>query len=479
MGRGVQASYGLNLIITHVIVGLGVGGAELMLKRLIESHRSNLLFQHKIISLTHLGVVGKQLQAGGVDVQVMNMRSPLHFPAILWRLTRLLLQQKPDVIQTWMYHADLLGGLAARMAGIKNVIWGIRTTDASTGGSRATAGIRWLCARLSRWVPHTIVCAAEASRRVHVALGYQADRTVVIPNGFDMARLQATLAQVAALRCECGFASDALVFGTLGRFNAAKDPHNFVRAAGLLASKHTDVNFLMVGRDCDAANVQLMGWINATGCADRFVLLGERSDVPVCLAAMDVFCLSSCTEGFPNVVGEAMAMHKACVVTDVGDAAYLLGKCGVVVPKEDSAALAEGMTQLADLSAAERALLGEQAHARIASEFNMDRTRERFEAVYANVLSGQAPQRLSSRTEKFPNVVGEAMAMRKAYVATNVGNAAYLLGECAVSVPKEDSVALVEGMAQLAGLSAVERTLIGGQAHAHIASEFTKDRTRQ
>lgn len=380
-----------------MIVGLGVGGAELMLKRLIESHRSDPLSQHGVISLTSLGIVGEKLQSEGVDVEVMNMRSPLHFPATLWRMTWLLRQQRPDVVQTWMYHADLLGGLAARMAGIRNVIWGIRTTDVSAGGGRATEGVRWLCARLSRWVPHTIVCAAEASRRVHVALGYCADRMVVVPNGFDLAGLKATPAQVAALRSECGFSSDAVVVGTLGRFNAVKDPHNFVRAAGLLARKQPAARFLIVGRDCDAANAQLMGWIAVTGCADRFVLLGERSDPAVCLAAMDVFCLSSRTEGFPNVVGEAMAMCKACVVTDVGDAAYLLGECGVVVPKEDSAALAEGMAKLVSLSTADRAELGERAHARIESEFTMVRTRERFEAVYASVLAGQAPQQVKKK----------------------------------------------------------------------------------
>lgn len=383
--------------VSHVIVGLGVGGAELMLKRLIESHRFSLLFQHTVITLTSLGVVGKQLQAEGVEVEVMNMRSPLHFPVILWRMTRLMRQQRPDVVQTWMYHADLLGGLAARMAGIKNVIWGIRTTDMSAGGSRATARVRWLCSKLSRWVPHSIVCAAEASRRVHVALGYRANSMVVVPNGFDLARLQATPVQVASLRSECGFASEAMVVGTLGRFNTDKDQLNFVRAAGLLASKHTAVRFLMVGRDCDAANVQLMGRIAATGCADRFVLLGERSDPAVCLAAMDVFCLSSRTEGFPNVVGEAMAMRKACVVTDVGDAAYLVGECGVVVPRGDSAALAEGMAKLLSLSTADRAELGERAHARIESEFTMERTREGFEAVYASVLAGQAPHQVKKK----------------------------------------------------------------------------------
>lgn len=366
-----------------------------MLNRLVESHQGDQSYQHTVISLTGQGKVGLQLQASGFNVHALGMRSALDIPRIFLRLLQMLRLSRPDVVQTWMYHADLLGGLAARMAGIKNVIWGIRTTDVSAGGGRATAGVRWLCARLSHWVPHTIVCAAEASRRVHVALGYRADCMVVVPNGFDLARLHVTPRQVAVLRSECGFASDTVVVGTLGRFNAVKDPKNFVCAAGLLGKKFPQVKFLMVGRDCDAANAQLRGWITATGFASNFVLLGERSDPSVCLAAMDVFCLSSRTEGFPNVVGEAMAMRKACVVTDVGDAAYLLGDCGVVVSKEDSAALADGVAKLLSLSSVDRAELGDRAHARIASEFTMERTRERFEAEYASVLAGQAPQQVN------------------------------------------------------------------------------------
>ena len=391
----IKTGQGNGLKVLHVIGALGVGGAELMLKRLIEAHRADSSIQHTVIALTSFNEVGRQLQAAGVVVEALGMRSIRHAPVALWRLVRRLRQLRPDIVQTWMYHADLIGGLAARIAGVKSVIWGIRNTDLSISSSRATAGVRWLCARLSCWVPHTIVCAAEASRRVHMALGYCADRMVVVPNGFDITRLQATPMQAARLRTECGFASGAVVIGTLGRFNADKDQQNFVRAAGLLASKHPTVHFLMVGRECDAANAELMSWINAAGLTDRFALLGERSDAPVCLAAMDVFCLSSRTEGFPNVVGEAMAMRKSCVVTDVGDAAYLLGDCGVVVRKEDAQGLADGLAQVLSLPATELAALWQRAHERIASEFTMDRTRERFEAVYASVLAGQAQQQFN------------------------------------------------------------------------------------
>lgn len=375
--------------VAHIIVGLDTGGAEHMLRRLVESHLDNQNYQQIVISLTDVGKVGQQLQSNGIDVQALGMRSAMGIPLVMWRLVRLIRTSRPDVVQTWMYHADLLGGLAARMAGRKNIIWGIRTTDVSTGGSRATAWVRWLCARLSAWVPDTIVCAAQASRRAHEALGYSAGRMVVVPNGFDLVRLRATSGEVAALRTECGWAAEAVVVGSLGRFNADKDQHNFVRAAALLAQQFAAARFLMVGRDCDAANSQLMGWIAATGFAHRFVLLGERGDAAVCLAAMDVFCLSSRTEGFPNVVGEAMAMRRPCVVTDVGDAAFLLDDCGVVVPKEDAQALANGLAQVLSLPAAEREALGQRARERIAAEFTMDRTRQRFEAVYTRVLAGE------------------------------------------------------------------------------------------
>jgi glycosyltransferase involved in cell wall biosynthesis len=146
----------------------------------------------------------------------------------------------------------------------------------------------------------------------------------------------------------------------------------------------------MVGRELDASNGQLQNWINETGHPNRFVLLGERSDVPACLAAMDIFCLSSRTEGFPNVVGEAMAMGLPCVVTDVGDAAMLVADTGVVVPKENSTALAAGLSQLLAMSSVERGQLGQRAKERIHREFSMDKARERFESLYVQLIKKES-----------------------------------------------------------------------------------------
>jgi len=370
--------------ILHVITGLAVGGAETALYRLILEFRGSD-YSHTVIVLTPGGGMYARFVEAGIRLIVLDVkRSPIRHFVQLYRLVRTL---RPDIVQTWLYHADFLGGLAARIAGNRNVIWGVRTTDVDGGCARATSVVRQLCASLSRWVPHTIVCVAEAARRSHSLVGYDAARMVVVGNGFDLSVLTSNRSQRKRLRRQCGFDADDIVLGTLGRFNLDKDHANFVAAAGRLAERHERLRFLMVGKNLDADNADLMRWIDATGHAKRFVLLGERADVAACLAAMDIFCLSSRTEAFPNAVGEAMAMGLPCVATDVGDVAVLMADTGVLVPKADPEALAQGVTGLMALEPDDREQMGQRARERIRAMFNMTSVRERFERIYDNVIA--------------------------------------------------------------------------------------------
>ena len=378
--------------VLHIIIGLDIGGAEMMLNRLVESHLDNPAYRHVVVSLTDMGKLGTQLQSKGVEVHSLGMRSAFDIPRLLWRLVHRLRVSRPDIVQTWMYHADLLGGLAARMSGNRHVIWGIRTTDIRAGGSSATVFVRWLCARLSRWVPQVIVCAAEASRQSHIAVGYDATKMVVVPNGYDFFWLKASTDERKSLREKCGINQNDVVVGSLGRFHAVKDQKNFVRTAGLLAQQYPQLRFLMVGRGLDWDNAQLVDWIVSAGFKDRFILLGERKDVPRCLAAMDIFCLHSRTEGFPNVLAEAMAMGLPCVTTDVGDAAMLVEDAGIVVPKDDSVALAQGLVWLLSMALEARNQMGQRAKALINAEFSIEHTHGRFEAVYESVLNDNRGQ---------------------------------------------------------------------------------------
>lgn len=371
--------------VLHVITGLDTGGAETALFRLIDSS-ANRHYRHEVVTLMPGGTMLPTFRQAGIDVTEIDLRkAPL---AGFLRLVRMMRAGRPDIVQTWMYHADLVGGLAARVAGNRNVIWGIRTTGIAHG-PRATAVVRRLCAWLSGRVPHTIVCVADASRKAHVDKGYDSQRMVVVHNGFNLSPAVGTL-QRMMLRAQWGIDETHVVVGNLGRFDPDKDLENFIRAAGLLAPAHPQLRFVMIGHRNDTERKQLEAWVADTGFPQRFTLLRERADALVCLAAMDVFCLSSRNEGFPAVVGEAMAAAVPCVVTDVGDTALLVGDTGVVVPREDTAALAEGLRQMLRLGPDGRRLLGLRASARVHDRFTVRHTLERFEKVYSSVMEGRA-----------------------------------------------------------------------------------------
>jgi glycosyltransferase involved in cell wall biosynthesis len=375
-----------SVLVLHVISNLNIGGAELLLKRLA----SDPLFcaqgiEHQVVSLRDEGVLGPALKAQGVTVRALNAGHVALMPLAFFRLYRQIRRTKPDVVQTWMVHSDLLGGLAARLAGLRSVVWGVRTTDYSVE-SRSTRWVRWICARLSEVVPVRIVCAAQASLLNSQAAGYAADKLMVIPNGFDVAQLSESIGSGQAIRQSLALEPGICVVGCLGRYNPAKDHANFASAAGLLAQRFPKVRFLMVGRGLDAGNPELMQCIDATGYRERFVLLGERADPAACLDAMNVFVLSSCTEGFPNALGEAMVMGLPCVSTDVGDAAFLMGSRHWLVPARDSKALANQLTELLTLPEEERKRLGAQARQRVVELFSMTATSQQFMNLYISLV---------------------------------------------------------------------------------------------
>ena len=370
-------------LILHIISGLNVGGAEMMLHRLITSS-SNGRFNHVVIALSAVGGMWQRFESIGIRVEAVEIKKrPL---SDFLKLIIIIKKYQPDIVQTWLVHANLLGSIAARIAGVNRILWGIRSAEENFSGFSSARLASYCCAILSRWIPRIIVCAAEASRSNCVAMGYNDNRIVVIPNGFDCMYLKPLPCERLEIRKALGFNSAVIVVGFLGRFHPDKDPRNFVLAAEIIAREYPNVVFLMIGRHIEPANEQLKSYLNATGYAHRFVLLGERSDTRICLAAIDIFCLSSLSEGFPNVVGEAMAMGIPCVVTNTGDAAVLVADTGVVVPKSNPVALSNGVKNIINLSIGERQTLGKKARSRIENDFSLALTRQRFEAVYLNLL---------------------------------------------------------------------------------------------
>jgi glycosyltransferase involved in cell wall biosynthesis len=301
-------------------------------------------------------------------------------------LRTVLAGTRPDVVQGWMYH----GNLAALAAPSRTpVVWNIRQSIGQLRREKAaTAAVILAGAMLSRR-PRAIVYNSAVSAREHESLGYRDDRTRLIPNGFDLERFRPESAARARLRASLGIPADALVVGLLGRFHPMKDHANFLAALGRVLPGTPSLHAVLAGRGLVPGNAALMGLLPPGAERARVHLLGEVADVPGLAAGLDVLCLSSGDgEGFPNVVGEAMACEVPCVVTDSGDAAAVVGDTGLVVPRADTAALAAALADMLGRSPEARAELGRAARRRVSERFSIASIAAQYEALYGEVRGG-------------------------------------------------------------------------------------------
>jgi glycosyltransferase involved in cell wall biosynthesis len=373
--------------VAYVITGLDNGGAESMLERLVLSLGPRV--QPLVISLTDLGVVGPRLQAQGVDVRALGMRRG-QFPSLRlwWQLIRMLRQFGADVVHTHMCHSDLVGGLAARVAGVRAVIWNIHLSNLDAKlNSRSTLWTLRACALLSHVVPQRIACVAQRSRDAHVGLGYASDKFVVIPNGFDMSQFQPDAAARLSVRTELGLTAETPLVAVIGRFDVLKNHRGFCEAMAHLVALRPGTHAVLAGARIDANNTELNAWLHQYGVAAVCHLLGPRHDVPRLMAALDVLLLPSLGEAFPNVVGEAMACGVPCVVTDVGDAAVMVADCGRVVASGDMRGLAEAAATLLALGHDERGRLTQQTAASARQRYDLQAVSARFMAEYSAMLA--------------------------------------------------------------------------------------------
>lgn len=377
--------------VVHVITGLEADGAETVLYS-VASRMNRARFESEVISLIEPGPMAARLESAGIRVRSLGMKRGSPNPLHVLRLARWIKESQPNLVQTWMYHADLLGGLAARLAG-KPVVWGIHHSNLDPRlNKRLTIWTARICEVLSPWLPKRIVCCSEASRMAHAEFGYDEDKMEVIPNGFDLRVFQPNPEARTALRQELGLAADTPLIGMAARFHVQKGHRNFVAAAAELHARMHEVHFVLCGAGIDANNGELAAWIQqSSGLNDVCHLLGRRKDMNRLFAAFDVATSPSVSEAFPMAVGEAMACATPCVVTDVGDSALIVGETGKVVPAENPLALADAWESMLAAGAAARKELGQAARNRVELCFDVNTIVERYQKLYREVLALSGP----------------------------------------------------------------------------------------
>lgn len=369
--------------VLFVTTGLGVGGAERALERLLPRLQAQGLAV-AVVSLREPQEVGPALRALGIEVFELGMAPSRPTLAGLWRLWRAVRAFRPDVIQGWMYHGNLAAQLARCVVPRARVVLGIHQTLARLElESRATRWVIRADACLSR-LAAKILYVAQAAVADHERAGYAA-RAVVLPNGLDTDVYRADPAARATTRAMLGLGEEAVLIGMVGRFHPAKNHAGFLGAAARVAGDYPHARFLFAGLDVTSENPALASLIDAPALRGKVFALGPREDVPALLAGCDLYVLSSIQEALPNVVAEAMSSGLPCVVTDVGDAALMVGDTGWVSPSAEADALADVISRALSAGPSALAERGRAARARAQTLFAAGAVAARYAELYRSV----------------------------------------------------------------------------------------------
>ncbi|MBL4747423.1 MAG: glycosyltransferase [Magnetovibrio sp.] len=374
--------------ITHIITGLSVGGAENVLLRLLRNMDKNT-FENRVISLTDMGPLAQHMVNDGIAVSAMNfLKGNVNFTPFA-KLTTELRTNKPHLVQTWMYHADLIGGLAARLASCAPVMWNLRQSTLDKNHSKpSTITTANVCARLSSVLPNTIVCGSESARLVHTNLGYDATKMVVLHNGFDTQKFKSSSQQRTAFRVKYNIPEDAILIGNPSRYDRQKDHTTFLQAAARVIQEIPNAHFVLCGENITFSNKELSSAIQNLDLSKSIHLLGLLDDMSPFYSAIDILALSSAYgEGAPNVLGEAMSAQVPCVTTDVGDSAYIIGDTGIAVPPHTAKAFTKALIKFCKETPDQRLMRGKAARIRIENIFDLSTMSKRYEDLYKRVFS--------------------------------------------------------------------------------------------
>ena len=369
--------------VLHVISTLDVGGAEQNLFRLVAS-MDRASFVNEVVCMTLPGPMGRRIEEAGVPVHTLKMRKGApEFGAAL-KLRFMANLYRPDVVQCWMYHANLLG---MTLLYSRRVLWNIRCSDMDLSRYGNLYRLTVMAGARLSGMPAAIITNSAAGRIAHERIGYRPKRWITIPNGFDTDLFKPDPQARPAMRAKLRIPQEAFVIGLIGRLDPMKDHATFFSAASAFLAGHPGTHFILAGRGVTRKNQAITDLMQGVPDTGTFHLLDERCDIPEVLATLDMATSSSVSEGFPNAVAEAMACGLPCVATDAGDTGIILGDAGILVKRQSPEDLCRAWSFIARMDPADRLAMGMKARERIRLHYTQIKTTDSYQQEYLKTVT--------------------------------------------------------------------------------------------
>lgn len=378
------------LRVLHVISGLGTGGAENFLFRLLSSLSAAV--EGRVVSLGRGGGMVPKFRNAGIQLAELGLNEVMgkaSLPVHGYRIARGICAWRPQIVQGWMNHGNLGAWMTRKfLFPSARLIWSIRQTIYDIGLERRGTQCAIRLQALLSAEPDEIICNSSTGFAQHRGLGFKGHRMRVIPNGFDVDRYRPRRDMRSTARALLGVSEEKVVVAMVARRHAMKDYPCFLKAMAMVAPELPLLQAVCIGPGVNSPGADTRALVESLSLESVCRLFDERADIERIYPGIDILCLTSAWgEGFPNVLGEAMACAIPCVATDVGDAAAIIGDCGVVVPPRSPASVAAGVLEILRMGYEARMQLGARARERIVGRFSMSAVADEYLRVYRGLVS--------------------------------------------------------------------------------------------
>lgn len=371
--------------ILYIITNLSLGGAEVQLYKIAESLRSHN--QIKVISLMSKGDVGDRLLKLGIELNIINFKKKRFFFFSFFKLCVTISKFNPNIVHTWMYHANLLGGFAAKISGVKNIFWSIHHNDLSGSHNKlSTVFIAKLGAFFSYLIPEKVICVSKDVIKRHVNFGYQQKKMIFIPNGIDVLEFSKIDNARQLLFENHDFSDDAKLIGFASRFDPIKNHDGFFASISRIKTANPKINLQIIlsGKNIDIYNVELISMINKYDLLECVHLMGLINNMPLFMSSIDLLVSTSFSESFSLVLAEALSCETLCVSTIEGDPESLIEGIGKRVPIGSLPLLADAIITTLNIGEVEKNKIKSKGRNKINSLYSLEIILNKYKLLYSN-----------------------------------------------------------------------------------------------